>query len=316
MKLYLLTSLFSILVLTSCSSPQKSTGSIQNTSGNTIEVQPQLDSAQTPQSLVGLPQTQYGGFVLKPGFYEAEFKTYCLQPGTPDPHNGDAYVQSPISGYRKDIIESVLLNSREQKDMEQRNIQLLLWSIVSGSNFNNLSYSVQNDAAKLLTPKQIFQLKGGVIGVIKKASYTTGLLNSNSAIKQLFETGVNSYEAYERIAINHEQSQIIKRGVKYNQWYRQNENYYVRFIPESYKKVKIQVYVPDGLLDADGKLNGEYLVYDPTGQQGIPTFTNAQRLGIGAPVIVGIVRQVIKINKALPPPKKSPQKKTNPQTAM
>jgi hypothetical protein len=40
-----------------------------------------------------LPQTQYGGFVLKPGFYEAEFKTYCLQPGTPDPHSGDAYVQ-------------------------------------------------------------------------------------------------------------------------------------------------------------------------------------------------------------------------------
>lgn len=316
MKLSLLGSLFFISVLIACSSSRRGTESIQNNTVDATEVQPQTDSSEAPQSLMDLPQTQFGGFVLKPGLYETEFKTYCLQPGTPDPHNGDAYVQGPISGYRKDIIESVLINSRDQKDMEQRNIQLLLWSIVSGSNFNSLSYSVQNDAAKLLTPKQIFQLKGGVVGIIKEASYTTGILNSNSAIKQLFETGISSYEAYERIAVRHEQSQIVKRGVKYNQWYLQKENYYVRFIPESYKKVKIQVYVPDGLLDADGKLNGDYLVFDPTGRQGIPTFTNAQRLGVGAPVIIGIVRQVIKINKAIPPPKKTPAKKNDPKIAM
>jgi hypothetical protein len=308
MKLSLLRSLFFISVLTACSSSRRSSESIQNTIVNAVEVQPQIDSSQAPLSLMDLPQTQFGGFVMKPGFYEAEFKTYCLQPGTPDPRQGDAYVQGPISGHRKDIIESVLINSRDQKDIEQRNIQLLLWSVVSGSNFNNLSYSVQNDAAKLLTPKQIFQLKGGVVGLVKEASYATGILNANNDIKRLFETGIHSYEAYENLAVRHEQSQIIKRGVKYNQWYRQKENYYVRFIPESYKKVRIQVYVPNDLLDAENKLNGEYVVYDPTGQQGIPTFTNAQRLGIGSPVI-DIVRAVIKINKAIPPPKKLPPKK-------
>ena len=117
-----------------------------------------------------LPQTQYGGFVLSPGFYEAEFKTYCLQPGTPDPTQGDAYLQGPVTGHRKDIIESVLLNSRERPDLEQRNVQLLLWSVVSGSNFNKLSYTVQADAMKLLTPKQVFTLKGGVAGVLKTVS--------------------------------------------------------------------------------------------------------------------------------------------------
>jgi hypothetical protein len=308
MKLSLLRSLFFISVLTACSSSRRSSESIQNTIVNATELQPQIDSSQAPLSLMDLPQTQFGGFIMKQGFYEAEFKTYCLQPGTPDPRQGDAYVQGPISGHRKDIIESVLINSRDQKDIEQRNIQLLLWSVVSGSNFNSLSYSVQNDAAKLLTPKQIFQLKGGVVGLVKEASYATGILNANSDIKRLFETGIHSYEAYENLAVRHEQSQIIKRGVKHNQWYRQKENYYVRFIPESYKKVRIQVYVPDGLLDAENKLNGEYLVYDPTGQQGIPTFTNAQRLGIGSPVI-DMVRAVIKINKAVPPPKKLPPKK-------
>ncbi|MGZ3951788.1 MAG: hypothetical protein ACXVBZ_10350 [Flavisolibacter sp.] len=314
MKLSLLSCLFTISLLTACSSSKKGIDSSQNKTVSAVEAQPQVDTSKVAQSLMDLPQTQFGGFVLKPGFYEAEFKTYCLQPGTPGPNRGDAYIQGPISGYRKDIIESVLINSKDQKGIEQRNIQLLLWSIVTGSNFTSLSYAVQMDAARLLTPKQIFQLKGGVVGVLKEASYTTGLVNSNSGIKQLFETGVNSYEAYENIAVRREQAQVVKRGVKYDQWYRQKENYYIRFLPESYKMLKIQVYVPDGLLDADNKLNGEYVVFDPTGQQGIPTYTNAQRLGIGAPVI-DIVRAVIEINKVLPPPQKRPIKKANPKVA-
>jgi hypothetical protein len=315
MTLSIFRSIFIVSILAACSSSRRGSESTLYNTVNAVEVQPQIDTSQVPQSLMELEQTQFGGFVLKPGFYETEFKTYCLQPGTPDPRQGDAYVQGPISGYRKDIIESVLINSEDHKEIEQRNIQLLLWSVVSGSNFNNLSYSVQNDAAKLLTPKQIFQLKGGVAGLVKEASYATEILNANSGIKQLFETGIHSYEAYENLAVRHEQSKIIKRGIKYDQWYRQKENYYVRFLPESYKKVKIQVYVPDSLLDFDHKLNGEYVVFDPTGQQGIPTFTNAQRLGIGSPVI-DMVRAVIKINKALPPPPKNPQKKTNPKLEM
>lgn len=312
MTISLLRNLFIVFVLAACSSSRKSSEAVETTIPNPAEVQPQIDSSQAPQSLMDLPQTQDGGFVLKPGFYEAEFKTYCLQPGTPDPKQGDAYVQGPVSGYRKDIIESVLIRSREEKGIEQKNIQLLLWSVVSGSNFNKLSYSVQVDAARLLSPKQIFELKGGVVGLIKEAAYTTGVLNVNSDIKRLFETGIHSYEAVENLAVRREPSKITRRGVRYDQWYRQKENYYVRFFPESYKKVKIQVYVPDGLLDANHQLDGAYVVFDPTGQQGIPSFTNAQRLGIGSPVL-DILRQVIRINKTIPPPKKVPEKKPDPR---
>src|SRR6185503_19376014 len=207
----------------------------------------------------------------------------------------------------KEIVESVLLNSRDKKNIDQRNIQLLLWSIVSRSDYNRLSPAVQMDAMQLLTPKQIFELKGGVIGVIKTAADSTGVLNANSDMKRLFETSVNSYETYENIAVRREQSKIIKQGVKYDQWYKQKENYYVRYFTESYKKVKIQIYVPDGLLDTDNKLDGEYVVFDPTGQQAIPAFTNAQRLGIGAPVI-DVIRAIIKVNKKQVPPSKKQTK--------
>jgi hypothetical protein len=315
MKTSILKNLFFVLALTACSSSKNSNQAItDNTVATEAIAQPEMAADQKPQSMMDLPQTQDGGFVLKPGFYEAEFKTYCLQPGTPDPREGDAYLQGSITGFRKDIVESVLLNSREQKNIDQRNIQLLLWSTVSGSDYNKLSSSVRSDATRLLTPKQIFELKGGVMGMIKNVSQSTGVLNANSGIKKLFETSIDSYDAYERIAVRREQSKVTKKGVKYDQWYKQKENYYIRYFPVSYKKVRIQIYVPDSLLDADNKLNNEYVVFDPTGQQAIPAFTNAQRLGIGAPVI-DVIRAVIKINKQTSPPKKMPEKSKTPKNS-
>ncbi len=276
--------------------------------------QPAIASTLQPQPLTNLAQSESGGFVLKPGFYETEFKTYCLQPGTPDPRQGDAYLQMPVTGYRKEIVQSILTNSRDLHDMDQRNIQLLLWSVVSGSNFHSLPWRVQDDAAKLLTSKQIFELKGGVVGAIKTFSTSTGILNANNDIKRLFESGIHSYEAYERIAVRREQSKVVKSNVKSDQWYKQKENYYVRYFPESYKKVKIQVYVPDGVLDTANKFNNEYVVYEPTGQQAIPAYTNAQRLGIGSTVL-DIVRVVIKTGKKTPPPSRQPAPKTPPPPA-
>ena len=274
-----------------------------------ISDQPFIAANKTPSSLMDLPQTQDGGFVLSPGFYEAEFKTYCLQPGTPDPSQGDAYLQSPVTGYRKEIIQTVLMSSRNMPEMNQKNIQLLLWSVVSGSDFNKLSYAVQADARQLLTPKQIFELQGGVIGLIKTVSYQSGLLNTNSDMRRLLEIGTSSYENFERLAVLRESSKVTRTGIKYDTWYKQKENYYLRYFPLSYQKVRIQVFVPDSLLDAEGKVEGEYLVFDPTGQQAIPAFTNAQRLGIGAPVIADIVRRVIQIKKTSEIEKKLPEKK-------
>ena len=273
-----------------------------------ISEQPIIPGEEKPTSLMELPQTQDGGFVLAPGFYEAEFKTYCLQPGTPDPRQGDAYLQSPVTGYRKEIVESVLLNSRNKPALDQKNIQLLLWNVVSGSDFNKLSYAVQADARELLTPKQVFELKGGVLGLIKTISYQSGIINANNDIKRLFEVGTSSYENFEKLAVLKESSKIIRKGIKYDTWYKQEENYYVRYFPVSYQKVRIQVFVPDSLLNADGKVGDEYLVFDPTGKQAIPAFTNAQRLGIGAPVIIDIVRKVIQVKKKSEIEKKTPEK--------
>ena len=311
----LLTPTFIIILLASCVSSSRNTNQDKLTP-NTDVAQVDIPTDRKPDSLTALPRTQDGGFVLAPGYYEAEFKTYCLQPGTPDPTPRDAYLQGPISGYRKEIVETVLINSRRKPDIKQRNVQLLLWSVVSGSNFDKLSRDVQADAMQLLTPKQIFELRGGVMGVVKTVSnhLPSDFLNGHSEVKRLFELGTSSYEAYERIAVLNEPSRLKRADFKNDQWYKQKDNYYVRYFPVSYKKVRIQVYVPDGLLDSTGKVSGEHLVFDPIASQAIPANSNSQRLGVGGPVF-DIVRVIIEINKKnTPPPSRFPEHKKNPKT--
>lgn len=310
MKTFLLPLLLAVILSAACRSSKSSNTTIAPAIPVTDTTTAFPLISDSARSLMELPQTQDGGFVLQPGYFETAFKTYCLQPGTPDPRPGDAYLQGPITGKRSDIVESVLLNSRTQPAIPQRNIQLLLWSIVSGADFNRLSRDVRNDAMKLLTPSQIFELKGGVGGLLKNISRNPGLVHGD--MKKLFEIGSSSYEAYEKIAVLQEPSRVIRNDVKYDQWYKQPDNYYIRYLPMSYQQVKIQVYVPDGLLDTANKVKGEYLVFDPTGLQAIPAFTNAQRLGIGAPV-KEIIRVIIQVNQRKPVPVKKPKKSSVPQ---
>jgi hypothetical protein len=303
-----------VIIFNSCASSSRNSDKNNSTiieNGMLVD----LPAESKPISLTDLPRTEEGGFVLAPGYYEAEFKTYCLQPGTPDPTPLDAYLQAPVSGFRKAMVQTVLLNSRSKPFINQRNVQLLLWSIVSRSDFTKLPSVVKKDASELLTSKQIFELKGGVMGTVKHVSNSipNGILKGSNNIKRLFEMGSSSYEMFEKIAVLREPSKIRRADFKNDQWYKQKENYYVRHFPVSYQKVRIQVYIPGNILDSAGKTGGEYLIFDPAGYQTVPANSNSQRLGIGGPVI-DVIRSVIKINKPSIPPKKLPGKNKGSET--
>lgn len=315
MSKYLPGSLVVIMFISACVSASRN---------NTVKTEPakeavadNVDSSltgQQPLSILDLPQSQDGEIILSEGYYEGDFKSYCLQPGTPDPSDRDAYTQAPLNSYRKDIVETILRNSVDRTDLDQRNIQLLLWSVVSGSDYNKLSSSVKSTSRQLLTSKQIFALQGGVVGVMKTIAASlpeTGLSPALSSMKNLFELGNSSYEAYEQIAVLRQPSTIRKPDYKKEQWYKQVGGYYVRYFPSTYQRTKIQVYVPKGTLDQDGKRSGNYLTFDPVTMMAIPANSNAQRLGIGAPVAI-IIRKVIQINKSTPAPKKPPVTNPNP----
>ena len=96
----LLKTLGIVFLLGSCAPASKNSKPAETGDPVPATIQPLVPANAVPRSLMELPQTEQGGFVLSPGFYEAEFKTYCLQPGTPDPTPGDAYLQGPVTGKR------------------------------------------------------------------------------------------------------------------------------------------------------------------------------------------------------------------------
>jgi len=317
----LLRNLLFLFALAACTPSAHNVSSQRSTNNSSTELVSENESGvdekdsllnTKPVSLMELPATEDGKIVLSEGFYESDFKSYCLQPGTPSPSEKDVYLQGPLSSHRKDIVETVLRNSLNKPQLEQRNIQLLLWSIVSGSDYNKLSWETQRTAEQLLTHKQIFELQGGVMGMIKKVSASmpdAKIYSANNTLKQLFETGSSSYEAFERIAVLRESSQIKHSGVKKDQWYKQDGGYFLRYFPSSYQQVKVQVYVPKGVVatDADNPL-----LFDPVMTMAIPANSNSQRLGIGAP-IGDILRKIIIIQKTPAPTKKQPTTPKNPK---
>ena len=104
----LLTKALFIILLSACASASKNSApakqEVQAPKSEMADLN--LPAELKPDSLTNLARTEDGGFVLVPGYYEAEFKTYCLQPGTPDPSSRDAYLQAPITGYRKEIVQN------------------------------------------------------------------------------------------------------------------------------------------------------------------------------------------------------------------
>ncbi|MBI3720805.1 MAG: hypothetical protein HY252_19665 [Sphingobacteriales bacterium] len=323
-KLHLL--IYGCIILIACTSRNAVRSSNSNNLNDTVAIVAEIDSTshdmdtmaitgKTAASLVDLPVTQDGAIILSPGFYEADFKSYCLQPGTPDPSPRDAYGQQVLNTYHKDIVETALRQSLTRTDLEQKNIQLLLWSIVSGSKYDQLSPQVQQTARQLLTRKQIFELRGGVTGMIKRmTNYIPNNSGDMAAIKGLFEKGANSYEAFEKIAVRHEPSIITDPDYRRDQWNWQPGGYFLRYYPASYKQLKVQVYVPDAVTGASANATGKYLLFDPVLLMAAPANSNAQHLGIGAPVIE-ILRKVIQVNTngpKLPQPKTTPK---NPKTS-
>src|SRR6476661_2371989 len=94
-------------------------------------------------------------------------------------------------------------------------------------------------------------------------------------------------------------------------WYKQEEGYYIRYIANTYKETRIQVYVPASILDSTNPDNN-YIVFDPVSRVVVPANSNAQRLGVGGPVS-DIIRSVIRDIKI--PKKTQAPKTTNPKPA-
>lgn len=117
------------------------------------------------RSLMTLQRTPNGGFVLQPGHYQFHDQSYCLKAGTHGPGGGDGYLYAPPKGPAEDAVMTILRNSVNHPEIQQHDIQLLLWAIIARAKFEDLSPELKATAARLLTPRQLAALNRSALDV-------------------------------------------------------------------------------------------------------------------------------------------------------
>ena len=242
-----------------------------------------------PLQMTTLPRSPQGGFVLAPGYYVMLAQSYCLHAGTYGPGGGDGYLFAPVKGSAKDAVTSILRNSVVHPEIDQHDIQLLLWAIVARAKFEDLDPRLKAVAANLLTTKQLAGLNRSALGVLTSpqlSAITGGLpgplrtiVEAESRMRGLLATPGSSYADIERVAVI---GGVAPRGpgsidVPATRWSLHPDGYWVRYKPNSYTNTWVEVWVAPGS-KAVGK------VYDPGTAIAVPVNTSRQRLAQSARV--------------------------------
>jgi hypothetical protein len=236
------------------------------------------------QFLMKLDRADDGSFLLnKPGIYEAYVQSYMLDiNGSAVPRVG-GFFPAPIKGRRATVIGDALKQIELHPEVAQADVQALLSQIVSGADLEKMPAPVQQTAARILSKDMLASLKGSVEAKAVEAkllSIVNRRLRNPQGTKPSAEpsrkdTGSEAgAESGEAEAASGASDGPVLRGT----WAEMPGGFYVRYLPESYMKVRVQVMVPDAALaQADPK---NPLSFDPTQYLAVYSQTPAQRLGI------------------------------------
>ena len=247
-----------------------------NTLGQ-VKLLDRLDITQQPGDMKRLARTSNGSFVLQPGLWEGEFESYCLRAATWAPHAGDGYLWAPIKGGRANAISTILRTSVQHPNVPQGDIQLLLWAILSKTRVSDMPPKLQAAARALLPASEINAVNVSGAQILDVASRTqlfrdvTGparqALDIENELRYQFSRGNGNYEQIEKIAIlSGAPPAQNKNAIKRGQWSPHPGGYFVRYYPDSFANLKVQVLKPAPVKVERDQLNRIISVEDAQGR--------------------------------------------------
>lgn len=220
--------------------------------------------------LLELPFGLGDGVTLVPGAWSSLLQSYCLKAGTYGPTRGDGYLWAPLKGPKADSIKAVLNRAAAHPDLPQQDIQVLLWGIIAKSRVSTLDAGPRRAAELLLSESQIASIDGSALDVIpdewlnRLAAPVAGpirrVLEAENRLRQLLANPAGvAYDVLERVAVLHGVPPLDERGreVPAGRWSWNPDGFFVRFLPNSYTNMTLQIYSPerfDAVRGPDGEL--------------------------------------------------------------
>lgn len=248
---------------------------------------PSRDGFQPPvkaQPLATLRQAGGDTFLLRPGYYTMQAQSYCLHAGTYGPGKGEGYLYAPPLGPAKDLITTIARNSALHPEVNQHDVQALIWAVLARAGFRDLNPELQRTARTLLSSEQMAaQLRGAAFDMVRERAtqelmgrappQLRAVLDAEARLRSMFATGYSSFAELEQVAILAGMAPIGvgSQDIPSGRWSRHPDGYWVRYIPSGYSSTRLEVFVEPGST-ATGR------VFDPALHVAVPGNTARQRL--------------------------------------
>ena len=218
-----------------------------------------------------------GSFVLEEGAYEAHIEGYLLDIGLQQTKPG-ALFPAPFKGARAQIVQSALKQAELHPELSQGDVQGLVSAIVMNADIEAMSGPLQQAAVALLTKDQLKQLQGA------SAEHAAESVAGSILLGQLHKYGIDKKADQTQAKI--ERSDVYQNGAGVagsvaaqpisilptarGSWVLMPGDFYIRYLPDGYSRVLLQVMVPPG----------KRATFDPTAFVLVLGATPSMRLGI------------------------------------
>jgi hypothetical protein len=264
-----------------------------------LEVLPPSIEPPSFEPLLKLQRADDGAFILKPGIYEAYLESYSLEPYDQGYPRGMAFFPAPIKGRLAKVISQILQYAELHPDVQQAYIQNLLGLMVYGTDLDKMPPLTQQAAAKLLPKDTLLMLHGAAQAnkvrdfLLKELGRQAGA-NDGKAAQQIAGAVAKEQQLDKQYGVTSMLGALKGQGTAgaipadsapRGSWAQMPGGFYVRYLPESYVRTKLQVIVPEAAMEhVDPKAP---LTFDPTQYLAVHVGTPAQRLGITLRLVGG-----------------------------
>ncbi|MBP1474267.1 hypothetical protein J7I44_08145 [Frateuria sp. MAH-13] len=182
---------------------------------------------------------------LRPGYYTMELQSFCLHAGAYGPSRGAGYEIGPLLGRDAAAIRTVLQNAAHHPEINQGDVQRLVWIIESHALNDGLEPAFAARTAPLLVgaPTLVPMLESHSGAGFGLGAWLPGqvqeVLGKVSSLQSKLTDMSLSFAELERVAVPVAPGGL--RTIDPGHWSYQAEGYYLRAFPHSYQHTTVEL---------------------------------------------------------------------------
>jgi len=202
---------------------------------------------------MGLPLSATGVFTIQVGHWLLDLQSFCIKPGAERPGEGDAYLYAPLKGPQADMLSRMLVAGWQDPSVTQEALQEVIWAVIIGTAWEELPPEGQAVAHRLMTPRELAELKHERVGYIPEEQeervfgvlppQVSQVLRGENLLRRLFATGQHDYGTLEAAAVP-PTSETPQTNRPWGRWSYHPEGFYIRFEPDGYARCRTFIIRP------------------------------------------------------------------------